>query len=155
MFLVSFSFITNYLKISRISNNRVPSPLLPVSWGSALGRSGSLPFCGVTVPLPEVTFHFGVQVEGPVVVDTGVLSQGPPLQGRYIYPRLLGKPAISGPQLPLSARNFLLCRELSQPSLCLFLGGGSYRWLTDTGTTKPGPLVLAQLWRIIPTPKAR
>ena len=78
-------------------------------------------------------------------MDTVVFSPGPPLQGQYIYPRLLGKPTISGPQLPLSPRNFLLCRELSQPSLCLFLGGGSYRRLTDTGTTKLGPLVLAQL----------
>lgn len=147
-------FFYNYLKISRVSNDRVPSPLFPVSRGLALGRSGSLPFCGVTVLLPEVAFHFGVQVEGPAVVDTVVLSPGPPLQGRCIYPCLLGKPAINGPQLPLSPRNFFLCRELAQPSLCLFLGGGSYRWLADTGTTNPGSQVLAQLWRIIPTPKA-
>lgn len=151
---VSFSFVNNYLKISRVCNNRVPSPLLPVSRGLAPGRSGSLPCCGVTVHLPAVAFNFGVQVEGPAVVDTVVLSPGPPIQGWYIYPCLLGIPATSGPQRPLPPRNFLLCRELSQPNLCLFLGGALYRWLTDTGTTKPGPLVLAQLWRIIPTPKA-
>lgn len=108
-------FFYNYLKISRVSNDRIPSSLFPVSRGLALGRSGSLPFCGVTVLLPEVAFHFGVQVEGPAVVDTVVLSPGPPLQGRCIYPCLLGKPAINGPQLPLSPRNFFLCRELAQP----------------------------------------